>query len=200
MRAFVLVAVLVPSLASADNGPPISAGMEYSLGRGGHVGELELGTRYEPGFFVRFGRWQATLAMPIHWSVETSKPERDGKLGGFGIGPRLAYRAPFFGGVLTVGAGFARRWMYGEEEVMRTCTQTRECIAGTYVEMPVYHGWSAQGRIGIGADKVMPTMVMSISAELIVEPTAFNDVPPDGIRNVAVAGALTFAIGWGPRR
>jgi hypothetical protein len=201
MRALVLVALVVPTLANAEAGPPVAGGLEYSFGGGGRVEELELGYRLEPGFFVRVGRWQATLAIPTNPNVQSSNTNRDtGKLTGIGVGARLAYRAPFFGGVLTLAGGLTRRWMTGEHSVMRTCAQTHECIAGTYVEIPTYHAWAPQARIGIGADKLWPSMVMSISADLIIEPTAFNDVPPDGIRNVTVAGAITFAMGWGPRR
>lgn len=200
MRAL-LLAVLVPTFASAEDGPPVAGGLEYTFGHGGRVEELDLGYRLEPGFFVRVGRWQATLAIPTNLKVESSNPDRDTeKLTGIGLGGRLAYRAPFLGGVLGVAVGLTRRWMTGEHVVMRTCAQTRECIAGTYVETPSYHAWAPQLRVGIGAEKLFPNMVMALGADVIAEAIAFNDVPPDGIRNVAIAGAITFTVGWGPRR
>jgi hypothetical protein len=193
--------VLVPALASAEDGPPVSGGLEYTFGHGGRVEDLELGTRLESGFFVRVGRWQATLAIPVNPEIKSSNVDRDtATLVGFGVGGRIAYRAPLFGGVLTLASGLTRRYATGEHDVMRTCGQTRECIAGTYVETPSYSAWAPQLRIGIGADKILPTMVMAISADLIVEAIGFNDVPPNGIRNVAIAGGITFTVGWGPHR
>ena len=201
MRALALLALLAPSLASAERGPYFAAGLDYTVAHGGRVGELDLGYRLEPGLFVRVGRIHATLSIPWHPNIESSNVERDTEeMIGVGVGARVAYRAPLFGGTLAVGAGMTRRWAYGEEAVMRTCGQTRECVAGTYFEKPTYRAWAPQLRIGIGRDKLLPSMVIAGTFEVIVEAIAFNDVPPDGIRDVVISGAFTFTIGGGPRR
>lgn len=196
-----LLAVLVPTLASAGPGPRFAVGLDYTLGHGGHVEDLDLGLRLEAGLFVRVARWQATFSFPTHPRIRSSRPERDtDELTGLGLGARLAYHAPVLGGTLVLGAGITRRWIYGDEAVMRTCTQTRECIAGAYDETPSYHAWAPQLRIGIGPEKLLPSMVMGASFELIVEAIGLHDVPPAGIREVAVMGGVTFTIGGGPRR
>ena len=201
MRALALLALLAPSLASAERGPYFAAGLDYTAGHGGQVGELDLGYRLEPGLFVRVGRIHATFSVPWNPEIESTNPERDTeKLFGVGVGGRIAYRAPLLGGVLAIGAGVTRRWVHGEHAVLRTCMQTRECVAGTYFEKPSYSAWVPQLRIGIGRDKLLPSMVIGGTFEVIVEAMAFHDVPPDGIRDIVISGAFTLTIGGGPRR
>ena len=196
-----VIVVLAPGPAAADRGPPFAAGLDYTVGHGGEVGELDLGLRLEPGLFVRVGRWNATLSMPTNPTIRSTNVERDtAELTGIGVSARLAYRAPLFGGVLTIGGAITRRWVWSNETVTRTCTQTGECIAGTYFESPSYHAWAPQLRVGIGPDKQFPSLVVGLTFEVIVEAIGFNDVPPGGIRDVVVMGAATFTIGGGPRR
>lgn len=201
LRNVAICAVLVPTLARAEPGPAFALGLDYTLGHGGHVEDIDLGYRLEAGLFARYERWQFTFSFPAHPTVRSSNPMRDSDdLSGFGLGARLAYRAPLLGGVLSIGGGITRRWIWAKEDVMRTCTQTGDCIAGTYLELPSYSAWAPQLRIGIGPEKLFPRMVMGASFEIIVEAIGFNDVPPNGIREVAVSGAVTFTIGGGPRR
>ena len=201
MLRIALLAVLVPALASAEPGPSVAVGLDYTFGHGGHVDELDLGMRLEAGLFVRVHRWQATISFPTHPHVRSSRPERDtDELVGLGVGGRLAYHLPVFGGVVKIAGGVTRRWMFADKDVTRTCTQTGECIAGTYVETPSYHAWAPQLRIGIGPEKRFPSMVMAASFDLIVEASGLNDVPPAGIREVSVMGGVTFTIGGGPKR
>ena len=200
LRALLLIA-LAPTVAAAERGPSFAAGLDYTVGHGGEVGELDLGYRLEAGLFVRVGRWHATLSVPANPKITSSNPQRDTEqMIGVGIGARVAYRQPLLGGVLSVGAGITRRWMWAEKAVTRTCTETGECIAGTYFETPSYHAWAPQLRIGIGPEKLMPSMVIGGTFEIIVEAIGLRDVPPDGIRNVVVIGAVTFTIGGGPKR
>lgn len=196
---FAALALVVPTLAAAD--PKFAVGFEYTLGHGGHVEGLDLNLRTEPGLFLRIGRWHATASFPVHPKVRSDDPLRDtAELTGFGLSGRLAYRAPLFGGVLAIGGGLTRRWLFAQSDVTRSCRETGTCVAGTYVESPTYHAWAPQLRIGIGPDKQWPSLVMGVQFELIVEAIAFKDVPPDGIRDVAVMGGVTFVIGGGPRR
>ena len=200
MRALLFLA-LVSTEAAAERGPDFAAGLDYTVGHGGEVGELDLGYRLEAGLFVRVGRWHATLSVPANPKIESSNPERDTEeLVGVGVAGRVAYRQPLLGGVLSIGAGLTRRWMWSEKTVLRTCTQTGECIAGTYFESPSYRAWAPQLRIGIGPEKLMPSMVIGATFEVIVEAINLPDVPPAGIRDIVVIGAVTFTIGGGPRR
>lgn len=201
MLRVALLAVLVPTLARAEPGPAFAVGLDYTFGHGGHVEELDLGLRLEPGLFLRVGRWQATVSFPVHPQVRSGRPERDTEeLTGFGLGGRLAYHAPLLGGTLLIAAGMTRRWLFTDERVTRTCTQTAACVAGHWQESPTYHAWAPQLRIGLGPEKLWPKLVMGASFELIVEAIGFNDVPPDGIREVAVMGGVTLTIGGGPKR
>jgi hypothetical protein len=201
LRHAAAVAVLVPTLARAEPGPEIAAGLDYSVGHGGHVEALDLGMRLEAGLFLRVNRWHATFSFPVHPHIRSSRPVRDtDDLTGFGLSGRLAYRAPLFGGVLAIGGGITRRWIWAKEEIMKSCMQTGDCIAGTYLDKPMYHAWAPQLRIGIGPDKQWPRMVMGASFEIIVEAIGLNDVKPEGIREVTVMGAVTLTIGGGPRR
>jgi hypothetical protein len=201
LRNAALLAVLVPTLARAEPGPMFAIGLDYTLGHGGHVEELDLGMRLEAGLFLRVNRWQATFSFPTHPQIRSTRPDRDSDdLTGFGLGGRLAYRAPLFGGILAIGGGITRRWIWAKEDVMRTCAQTGDCIAGAWLERPSYTAWAPQLRIGIGPEKVWPRMVMGASFEIIVEAIGLNDVPPDGVREVTVMGGVTLTIGGGPRR
>jgi len=204
-RRFALALVTLAaatSSAGADPGPPVAVGLDYTVGHGGRVEALDLGWRLEAGLFVRAGRWHATVSVPVHPTIASANPERDtGALTGVGLGTRLAYRLPVGGlGVFSFGAGITRRWMHGGGTVVRTCRQTGACVAGFYPEEPAYHAWAPQLRIGIGPEKRLPSMILGASAELIVEAIGLHDVPPDGIRGIAVSGAVTFTIGGGPRR
>ena len=200
-RFLVAALVLVPTLAAAEPGPRFAIGLDYTFGHGGHVEDIDLNMRLEAGLFVRVGRWQATVSLPVNPQVRSSNPERDTpELTGFGVGGRLAYRAPMFGGVLSIGGGLTRRWLFAQTDVTRMCSQTGECIAGTYIETPTYHAWAPQLRVGIGPEKLWPSMVMAASFDIIVEAIGFNDVPRDGVREVTVMGGVTFTIGGGPRR
>ena len=201
LRYAAVLAVLVPTLARAEPGPRFAIGLDQTLGHGGHVEALDLGMRVESGLFLRVNRWQATIAFPINPHVRSTDVERDSDdLTGFGISGRVAYRAPLFGGILAIGGGITRRWIWSKEDVMRTCAQTGDCIAGTWLERPSYRAWAPQLRVGIGPEKLYPSTVMGASFEIIVEAIGLNDVPPDGIREVTVTGAVTLTIGRGPSR
>lgn len=193
------LAVLLPTLAAAD--PKFAVGFEYTLGHGGHVESLDLNARTEPGLFLRIGPWHASFSFPIHPQVRSDRPMRDTpELVGFGLSGRLAYRLSALGGIVSIGGGLTRRWMFAQSDVTRSCRETGTCVAGTYVETPTYHAWAPQLRVGIGPDTDWPSLVMTAQLELIVEAIAFEDVPPGGIRDVAVMAGITFVIGGGPRR
>lgn len=197
LRHAALLAVLVPTLARADE---VAVGLDYTMGHGGHVEDLDLGMRVEAGLFVRVNRWHGTISFPVHPHIGSTRPERDtDDLTGFGLSGRIAYRAPLFGGVLAIAGGLTRRWIWAKDEVRLSCKETGECIAGTYLAKPAYHAWAPQLRIGIGPDKRWERLVMGVSFELIVEAIGLNDVPPDGIREVSVMGAVTLTIGGAAR-
>lgn len=194
--------LLGTAAAHAEEGPRIVIGADLTVGHGGRVEALDFGWRAEPGVFVRVGRWHATVSLPIHPLVTSHDRDRDGvELFGLGLGARLAYRLPVGGaGVLTVGAGLTRRWLDGYRTVVRGCRDTGACVAGFYPEKPAYHAWAPQLRIGVGPEKRDPSVVGSVAFELIVEAIGLHDVPPAGVRGIAVGGALTFTLGGGPRR
>jgi hypothetical protein len=197
--AALAVLLAIPQGALAD--PKFAVGLDYTFGHGGHVEDLDLNMRFEPGLFLRIDRWHATVSFPVQPSVRSANPERDtAELTGFGVSGRLAYRMPMFGGALSIGGGITRRWLFAQTDVTRSCRETGTCVAGTYVETPTYHAWAPQLRIGIGPDKQWPSLVMTATFELIVEAISFKDVPPDGIRDIAIMGGVTFTIGGGPRR
>lgn len=199
LRLAALAAVMVPTVALAD--PLFAVGLDYTFGHGGQVEELDLNSRFEPGLFLRIDRWHATVSFPIQPHVRSANPERDTpELTGFGVAGRLAYRMPMFGGALSIGGGLTRRWLFAQSDVMRSCRETGTCVAGMYVETPTYHAWAPQLRIGIGPDKQWSQLVMTATFELIVEAIAFEDVPRDGIRDIAIMGGVTFTIGGGPSR
>jgi len=200
LRSAFVLAVMIPTVARAD-GPAFAVGLDYTVGHGGHVEELDLGWRLEPGLFLRVGSWQATVSVPTNPKVRSDNPGRDTEeMTGVGLSGRLAYHLPVGGnGVVTLGAGFTRRWMFAHASVTRSCMQTGTCIAGTYLESPSYHAWAPQLRIGIGPEKLLPRMVMGVTFEVIVEAIGFNDVPRDGIRGLTLMAGATFTIGGGPR-
>jgi hypothetical protein len=199
MLRFAALAVLLPTVALAD--PKFAVGLDYTFGHGGQVEDLDFNLRFEPGLFLRIGRWHATVSVPVQPSVRSANPQRDTpELTGVGIAGRLAYRLPMFGGVLSIGGGLTRRWLFAQTDVIRSCRETGTCVAGTYVETPTYHAWAPQLRIGIGPQTDWPSLVMTATFELIVEAISFADVPPDGIRDIAIMGGVTFTIGGGPSR
>ncbi|MBA3392167.1 MAG: hypothetical protein H0T89_05965 [Deltaproteobacteria bacterium] len=201
--ACVMCAVIFPaSVAIASPGPQFAAGLDYTVGTGGSVDELDLGWRLEAGLFVRVGRWQVTASVPWHPHIESSNPERDSpQLMGVGLSGRLGYHLPVDGhGRIVIAGGVTRRWISSSTAVMRTCSLTGDCIAGFDHATPSYHAWAPQLRIGIGPEKLMREMVLATSFELIIEAIGLNDVPPAGIREVAVMAGVTFTIGGGPQR
>ncbi len=201
MRLLALAAVLVPTAAVAEPGPRFAVGFEYAGGDGGHVEDLDLGLRFEPGLFFRLGRWQATVSVPVNPKIHSNRPERDGdELTGVGLSGRLAYRLRVGSAVFSFGGGVTRRWVSSDQPVMRTCAQTGDCIAGWYFEKPHYHAWAPQLRIGVGPEKLTSSLVLGMSIEIVIEAISLTDVPPDGLRDVSVLGVGTFAIGGGPSR
>jgi len=194
-----LAVAAIPLLAHAN--PRYAFGADYTIGNGGHVADFDLGIRSELGVFFRKANWQATLSIVGNPRIATKHPERDTEeMHGIGFGGRVMYRMPLGGGVLAIGGGLTRRWVFGKDIVTRQCMQTGTCVAGTYMEQPTYHAWAPQLRISVGPEKLYPRLVMAASFDIIVEAIGFNDVPPDGIREIAVTAGATFTIGGGPRR
>jgi hypothetical protein len=192
--------LLATSDAAAD--PRFAVGLDYTIARGGALEAWDLGWRIEAGPMVRIGRWQATASASAHLGIDTTRPERDSdQLFGWGLGGRLAYHIRVDGhGALLVALGFERIGIGGSQVVRRECRFTRACVAGYYPEMPDYDAWAPQLRVGIGPFTNLPDMVFGGTFELIVEPMRVRDVPPDGIAGVALYGAFTFTMGFGPKR
>jgi hypothetical protein len=198
-RLTVLAVILISSPADAE--PPFTVGLDYTVARGGAFETWDLGWRLEAGLGVHIGSWHATASAAAHMNLEPSDHMRDGdRLGGVGVGGRLAYHVRVDGhGTLFAALGFERLWFSGTSEVTRTCRQTGTCLAGYYAEVPKYDAWAPQLRLGIGPVLDPPTMRFAGTFELIIEPIAVRDVPPDGISGVAVYGAFTFSFGFGPK-
>ena len=201
MHRFVALAViLVASPAAAA--PAFAIGFETNLATGGAFEAWDLGTRIESGLFFRIERWQANVSFSGNFNVESDKPERDSNsLFGMGAGGRLAYHVPIdTHGTLYFALGFERLWFDSGTQVRRTCRQTGACFAGYYPEAPDYDAWAPQFRVGIGPQLRRPDLVLGGTFEIIVEPIAFRDVPPDGVVDVALYAAFNMTVGFGPRR
>lgn len=200
---WLVIAISTVSFAplAAAEAPVLRAGLDYTVGYGGEVEALELGWRLEAGGFIRVGRLQATVALPFHPEVVSENPARDsGKLSGIGFGARLGYRRPLGErGVLGISAGITKRWFSGSAPVQRKCSETRDCIAGFYSEVPSYEAWAPQLRAGIGVEGWPDGMVVGATFDIIIEAIALHDVPPYGIRSIAVMGGATLTIGGGPK-
>jgi len=199
-RLFALCVILAASPARAD--PPWAIGLDYTVAKGGAFETWNLGWRLEAGPMFRIGRWQATVSASGLLEIGTKDTQRDSeRLGGWGLGGRLAYHFRIDKhGSLFVAAGFERLWINGSAGVRRECRQTGACLAGYYPEVPDYDAWAPQLRIGIGPYTNLPDMLVGGTFEVIVEPITFADVPPEGIFAVALYGAFTFTIGGGPKR
>lgn len=199
-RTAALIVILVASPAEAT--PPFAVGLDYTVANGGAFETWDLGWRLEAGLFFRSGRWQATGSFSGLLGIEPAQTWRDSDhLSGYGAGARVAYHLPLDGsGSLFAALGFERLWFSSGTQVRRFCAQTRECVAGFYPEAPAYNAWAPQVRIGIGAFADRPTVLWGGTFEVIVEPIALRDVPPDGIADIAVYAALTTTVGFGPKR
>jgi hypothetical protein len=148
--------------------------------------------------FFAAGRWLAVLSMP--WAaLRSDNVDRDSRhLGDFALGGRVAYRMPISGhAVATVALGVERHWLYGHDEVLRTCHVTGTCVAGFYIETPSYRAWVPQLRIGVGLEQIVWTRFRSLSLDLIVEGYDLATVPPHGVRGILVLGGITGMIGRG---
>src|SRR5262245_42626303 len=118
-----LAVAAIPVLAHAN--PRYAFGLDYTVGNGGHVADLDLGMRFELGLFFRKDNWQATLSVPVNPKIATEHPERDtDEMHGIGFGGRVMYRMPLGGGIVAIGGGLTRRWVFGKDFVTRQCMQT----------------------------------------------------------------------------
>jgi hypothetical protein len=200
-RLCALAVILVASPAAASDGPPFAVGLDYTVAYANAFETWKLGWRLEAGLFFRTGHWQATGSASAHLGIEPSRPERDSDaMFGYGVGARIAYHVPIDRGSFYIAAGFERLWFDGDAEVQRNCRYTGACLAGYYPERPAYNAWAPQLRLGIGPHTHQPTVHIAGAFELIVEPIALRDVPPAGIKDIALYAAFTFSVGFGPKR
>lgn len=197
--AVIAVALAVSSSARAE--PPWAIGLDYTVAKGGAFESWDLGWRLEAGPMFRIGRWQATASISGTLEIDSKQPLRDSeRLSSLGLGGRIAYHFRIDKhGSLLVALGFERLWVEGSAEVRRECRQTGACLAGFYPEFPDYDAWVPQLRVGIGPYADLRDMIVGGTFEVIVEPIHFRDVPPDGLFDIALYGALTFSIGGGPK-
>lgn len=198
--AVALAVLLATSRAAAE--PAFALGLDYTVARGGAFEAWDLGWRLEAGPMLRLGRWQVTASASGLMNVESSRAERDSEeLTAWGLGARVAYHLPIDGhGSLFVAAGFERLWFSGSQVVRRDCRFTGTCLAGYYPEVPDYDAWAPQLRVGIGPWLDHPEVHFGGTFEIIVEAIRLRDVPPAGISDVALYGAFTFSLGFGPKR
>ena len=184
----------------ATAGPRVAGGLDFTIGRGSTIEAFDLGLRLEPGLFLSVGPWHLTASLAGFMRVESTRPTRDGgTLSGIGLGGRLAYHYRFDRrGVIVLALGFERVYLDGNTEVRRQCRESGDCLIGYYTTQPDYNAWAPQARIGLGlfADN---EVIIGTTAELIVEPIAFRDVPPSGAGGVAVFAAITTTIGGGSK-
>ena len=208
MRAIAtLLCATLPLVAHAEPPPlpppsippsPWFAGVDLTVGYGGRLESFHYERRVEPGVFFARGPWLVVLSMP--WAaLRSDDVDRDSRhLGDFALGGRVAYRVPVSGSaVATLALGAERHWLYGHDEVLRTCHVAQTCIAGFYIEKPSYRAWVPQLRVGIGFEQIRWSRIRSIALDLIVERYDL-DVPPDGVSGILVLGGITGMIGRGP--
>jgi hypothetical protein len=202
MHRLACAAVVLLATGDAAADPAFAIGLDYTVAHGGALEAWDLGWRVEAGPMFRVGHWHATASASAHFGIDSSRPERDSnELFAWGLGGRLAYHLRVDGhGAVYVALGFERIWIGGETVVRRECRFTRTCLAGYYPEVPDYDAWAPQLRVGIGPYSNLPDMTFGGTFELIVEPLRVHDVPPDGIAGVALYGAFTFTMGFGPKR
>jgi hypothetical protein len=203
MRLLVVIplAIVLGLAAAPASATPISGGLDYTTARGGALEHWDLGWRLEAGLFLQVGPWHATGSLSGLMHVRSDLPERDGDdLTGLGLGGRIAYHHTIDRhGVLLVALGLERIWLDGHDPVQRGCRQTDACLFGYYTETPSYNAWAPQLRVGIGAFAPPPDLKLGATFEIIVEPIAMHDVPPDGVRGIALFAALTATVGGGTR-
>ena len=202
MRLALFVVTIVALASPAAHAAPIAGGLDYTVARGGALEHFDLGWRLEAGLFLQVGRWHATGSLSGLMHVRSDNEERDGPdLVGLGMGGRIAYHLPIDRhGVLLGALGFERVWLDGESAVRRTCRQTGDCLFGYYTEKPHYNAWAPQLRVGIGAYAPPPNIKLGGAFEIIVEPLGLNDIPPDGVRGVALYAAFTATVGGQTKR
>jgi hypothetical protein len=199
-RLAMLSVTLVASTAAAE--PPFAIGLDYTVARGSTFESWDLGWRLEAGLGVHIGPWHATASASGHMHIKPDDLMRDSeRLTAMGAGARVQYHWRVDGhGTLFIGAGFERIWVSGDRDVKRYCQDTNTCLAGYYSQTPSYNAWAPQLRVGIGPASNLPTMRFAGTFELILEPMAVRDVPPDGISDIALYGAFTFSFGFGSKR
>ncbi len=146
----------------------------------------------EPGAFVRLGRFEATLSLPLTYA-SSDAVERDGhQLEDLAAGLRVAYHHPLTPRVFaTVALGGERHWLWGNELVTRECHVTRTCLAGYYMETASYRGWAAAVRLGAGVETTFPTLIAGGTAELVVLAMRIDGAGS----GVTALGAVTLTLG-----
>ncbi len=186
-HALALGAVALP--AHADD-RVIGGGI--TLGYGGALEALHFDARMEPGAFLRLGRFEATLALPLTY-VSSSAIARDGhQLEDLAGGLRVAYHQPLTPRAFaTVALGVERHWLWGNEPLTRECRITKTCLAGYYMETASYRGWAAALRLGAGVETAFPTIVAGGTVELVVVAMKLDGVG----RGVTALGTITLAVG-----
>ena len=185
--------MLVSATAAAR---PWSAGFDETIGYGGHADELSYGWRLESGGFFRLGAWQLTVAAPMQLAVHSSDPARDSdQLLGFALASRVAYHVALPDHTdAFVAAGLGHEWLLGDSDVTRPCRLTGACLAGFTMETPSYEGWFPELRVGVGPRAPWPDGMFAGSIDLIVD-AHHLDVPPRGLRDLSILGAITLTIG-----